>query len=165
MSPHLLVTQLRFTRSEFLRCLEGVSDEDARRRIEPMNCLSWIVGHLASQENFYWVLWAQDKKLAPDLRELVGYGQPPSTPPWDEMWATWREITAAADKYLDTLTEEQLHTRLEWKGKPLRENTGTMLYRNIYHYWHHLGQAHAIRQMLGHTDLPEFVGDMTQASY
>ncbi len=165
MSPHLLVSQLRFSRSELLRCLEGVSDEDARRSLKPMNCLSWIVGHLASQENFYWVLWAQGQTLAPGLRELVGYGQPPSAPPWDEMWATWREITATADKYLDTLAEEQLRTHLEWKGKPLRESIGTMLYRNIYHYWFHLGEAHAIRQMLGHTDLPDFVGDMSQASY
>ena len=27
------------------------------------------------------------------------------------------------------------------------------------------GEAHAIRQMLGHTDLPQFVGDMSQAFY
>lgn len=53
--PHPLVTQLRFARSELVRCLEGVSPEDALRRIEPMNCLSWIVGHLASQEHFLWV--------------------------------------------------------------------------------------------------------------
>ena len=43
---HPLVTQLRFARSEFVRCLEGVSDEDARSRIMPMNCISWMVGHL-----------------------------------------------------------------------------------------------------------------------
>ena len=42
---HPLVTQLRFARSELMRCLEGVSDQDARRRFEPMNCISWIVGH------------------------------------------------------------------------------------------------------------------------
>lgn len=53
--PHQLVDQLRFARSELLRCLDGVSDADAVRRIEPMNCISWIVGHLASQENHYWV--------------------------------------------------------------------------------------------------------------
>jgi hypothetical protein len=27
------------------------------------------------------------------------------------------------------------------------------------------GEAHAIRQMLGHTDLPQFVGDMSEALY
>ena len=46
MSSHPLVTQLRFTRSEFLRCLDGVAGEEARRRFEPMNCISWIIGHL-----------------------------------------------------------------------------------------------------------------------
>jgi hypothetical protein len=59
MPPHPLVTQLRFARSELVRCLEGVSDEDALRRFEPMNCISWIIGHLANQEHFYWVLAAQ----------------------------------------------------------------------------------------------------------
>ncbi len=34
---HPLVTQLRFARSEFVRCLEGISDEDARHRIMPKN--------------------------------------------------------------------------------------------------------------------------------
>jgi hypothetical protein len=50
--PHLLVSQLRFARAEFVRCLQGVSAEDGIRRLKPMNCISWIVGHLASQENF-----------------------------------------------------------------------------------------------------------------
>ena len=78
------------------------------------------MGHLATQENAYWVLWAQGTRLAPGLRELVGHGQPASTPSWDEMWEAWREITNAADKYLDTLTEAQLRTHLEWKGKLLQ---------------------------------------------
>ena len=32
MQPHLLVLQLRFARSEFVRCLEVVSAEDAVRQ-------------------------------------------------------------------------------------------------------------------------------------
>ncbi|MEE8391197.1 MAG: DinB family protein [Anaerolineae bacterium] len=165
MMTHPLVTQLRFTRSELVRCLEGVSAKDGVSRIDPMNCISWIIGHLASQENSYWVRWAQGQKLAPDLRKLVGYGRPASTPPLDEIWDVWRTITTAADRYLDTLTPELMQTHLEWKGKPLEESIGTMLFRNIYHYWFHLGEAHAIRQMLGHTDLPQFVGDMSRALY
>src|SRR4051812_20536632 len=41
---HPLVEQLRFARSEFRRGIEGVSDEEARRRFLPMNCLSWNIG-------------------------------------------------------------------------------------------------------------------------
>jgi hypothetical protein len=165
MTPHPLVGQLRFARSELVRCLDGISDADARHRFEPMNSISWIVGHLASQENAYWVLIAQGNKVAPDLHKLVGYGRPASTPPLEDMWAAWREITSAADAYLDTLANSQLQTHLAWRGEPREESVGTMLMRNIYHYWFHCGEAHAIRQMLGHTDLPQFVGNMSQALY
>lgn len=162
---HPLVVQLRFARSEFQRCLEGVSAEDAVKRLEPMNCISWIVGHLANQENGYWVYLAQGKALAPELRKLVGFGQPASTPPLATMWATWREITAAADVYLDTLSPDLLLTRFLWKGSPMDETVGTLLQRNLYHYWFHTGEAHAIRQLLGHTDLPQFVGEFGEAVY
>ncbi len=164
--PIPLVVQLRFARSEFVRCLEGVSDEDARRRIQPMNCISWIIGHLADQEQRYWVQMAQGRLLAPDLNDLVGFGKPASTPPLDAMWTTWRMVTAAADEYLETLTVGTLPTYLEWKGKPRPESIGTMLLRNTYHYWFHIGEIQAIRQLLGQANLPEYVGDIeTEAPY
>jgi uncharacterized damage-inducible protein DinB len=162
---HPLVNQLRFTRHELVRCLEGVSDEEARRRLRPMNCISWIIGHLALQEHDYWVLFGQGRNIAPDLGELVGYGQPASTPPLAEMWETWRTITMAADTYLDTLTPELLRTHFVWQGEHDQENIGTRLLRNIYHYWFHTGEAHAIRQQLGHTNLPDFVGRMPPDLY
>jgi uncharacterized damage-inducible protein DinB len=165
MNCHPLVTQLRFARSEFVRCLDGVSAEDGVRRIMPMNSISWIVGHLANQEHGWWVYLAQGRILAPGLNDLVGFGKPASTPPLDEMWAIWRTVTQAADEYLDTLTTETLQTHLLHNGVPRPESIGTMIQRNIYHYWHHLGEAHAIRQMLGHQDLPQFVGDMSPAIY
>jgi len=165
MSAHPLVMQLRFTRSEFLRGLDGVTDEEARRRFEPMNCISWIIGHLANQEHNYWVRIAQERNLVPALNDLAGYGQPASTPPLEEMWEAWHLVTAAADEFLDTLTRQTLQTHLTWKGEPRQESIGTMLYRNMDHYWYHLGEAHAIRQLLGHRDLPQFVGDMSQAPY
>ncbi len=163
---HPLVTQLKFARSEFVRCLQGVSKEDAVRRNEPMNCISWFVGHLAVQENFYWVYMAQEKSIQPSLNKLVGYGQPASTPPFDEMWQSWEDITQTADKYLETITQGVLETNIMFdNGKTSRERIGTMLLRNYYHYWFHTGEVHAIRQMLGHNNLPEFVGDFSNYQY
>ena len=162
---HPLVTQLRFARSEFVRALDGVSAEEGMHRLGPMNCISWIIGHLANQENVYWVLFPTGRNPAPALMDLVGFGQPATTPPLDDMWQTWQLVTSAADEFLGTLVVEMLLTHLEWKGKPRPESIGTMLLRNIYHYWYHLGEAHAIRQQLGHTDLPQFVGDMSAALY
>ena len=95
--PHPLVTQLRFTRDEFVRGLQGLTDDEARRRFQAMNSISWM-----------------------------------------------------------TLTTEGMQA-------PLAEgfgSVGTFLRRTTYHYWYHLGEALAVRQMLGHGDLPDFVGDI-----
>jgi len=165
MQPHLLVSQLRFARSEFVRGLEGVSEEEGVRRLMPMNCINWMVGHLANQEHRYWVQLGQQKTLVPELNGLVGYGKPASTPPLAEMWAVWKKVTAAADPYLDSLTPEILQTYPLRDGKPVDETVGTLLMRNIYHYWYHTGEASAVRQMLGHKGLPDFVGDINQAPY
>lgn len=162
---HPLVVQLQFARSEFARCLEGLTDADARRRLEPMNCISWMIGHLAAQEQGYWVMLAQGERPYPDLHKLVGYGSPPSTPPLAEMLDAWHTITAAADRYLATVTPEILLSHFERRGEPLAESVGTMLQRNIYHYWFHCGEAYAARQMLGHTGMGDFVGDMSAAQY
>lgn len=162
---HPLVTQLHFARSEFMRCLEGLSDEDAQTRVLPMNCISWMIGHLANQEQFYWIYMPQGKLVHPNLNELVGYGRPASTPLLAEMQKVWQEITAVADNYLATLTTNQLTQHLVDGENKSRETVGTMLLRNTYHYWFHTGEAHAVRQQLGHKDLPQFVGNMQTAVY
>jgi hypothetical protein len=125
MTTHLLVTQLRFARSELLRCIEGVTEEEALRRFKPMNSIGWILGHLANQENRYWVIVAQGNETYAELNEGVGYGKPTSTPSLTEMRSTWQKITQLADTYLDTLTPEILQSRLERKGKPVQEIVGT----------------------------------------
>jgi len=120
---------------------------------------------LTNQEHRYWVRLAQQQDLAPGLNALVGYGRPASTPPLDEMWAVRRTVTAATDEYLDSLTPEIMKSFFQHDGRPLDENIGTLLLRNIFHYWYHTGEAAAVRQVLGHTDLPEFVGDTEAAAY
>jgi hypothetical protein len=159
---HPLVTQLQFTRNEFARCMSDVSEDDAVKRVEPLNCLSWIVGHMASHEQFMWLKLRLGKVIDSDLVKLVGFGQPASTPPWDQMWATWREITTAADEYLASVTDETVGDPHYQPGPERAESIGISLLRNIYHYWHHIGEAHAIRQILGHSDLPVFVGLMDE---
>jgi hypothetical protein len=71
MATHPLVTQLRFARSEFRRCLDGVSPEDAARRLGPLNCISWIVGHLANQEHFLWATWHTVTQAADEFLDTV----------------------------------------------------------------------------------------------
>jgi uncharacterized damage-inducible protein DinB len=158
--PHPLVEQLRFTRREWLRGLDGVSEEEAARHFGPMNCIGWIAGHLAWHEQRYWLQRAQDRVLYPVLNELYRYGAPMSTPSLREMLEIWHAVTRAADPYLDGLTTAALQEELLHKGRPVGQTVGSALRRITYHYWYHTGEIQAIRQMLGHADLPEYVGDI-----
>ena len=155
---HPLLTQLRFTRAEFQRGLSAVTESDARTHCGQMNCISWIVGHLAWQEQLYWLTRVQGQILLPELNTLCANGAPQSTPPLDEMWQAWNTVVKTADPYLESLTPKALTAHMLVDGKPARESVGTMLLRMIYHYWYHLGESQAIRQNLGHTDLAAFVG-------
>lgn len=157
---HPLVEQLRFARSEFQRSLVGVTDEEARKRFMPINTISWMIGHLASQEQHYWLNMPQGKIAAPRLYELTAHGIPATTPSLNDMWSDWTEVTGMADHYLDRLSTEMMQEYLIWNGTARQENIGTMLLRTTYHYWFHNGEAQAVRQLLGHTALPEFVGNI-----
>lgn len=159
--PHPLILQLRFTRSEFKRGLAGLTEAEARQRFLPLNSISWNIGHMAWQEQRYWLWRAQDKILLPHLNEQFAYGAPAHTPPLDEIWGHWHTITAAADVWLDTVTTEKLQSEVVMtNGEALGTSWGNLLQRVIYHYWYHTGENLAIRQNLGHKNLPDFVGDI-----
>ena len=163
---HPLVDQFRFTRSEWLRGLDGISEEDGSRHFGSMNCISWTVGHLAWHEQRTFLQRPQDKIIFPELNELFAYGAPMNTPSFKEMMEIWHTITEAADPYLDTLTTETLQTDLLLNGKPVGQSRGSALRRITYHYWYHIGEIQAMRQMIGHSSLPEYVGNIeTEAPY
>lgn len=164
--PHPLIDQLRFTRNEFMRGVKGLSDEDARKRLLPMNCISWNIGHLAWQEQRYFLGFGQGQILFPEIERDFAYGAPASTPPLKEVLSAWKAITSAADAWLDTLTPATLQKQPVVKGRVIARRHGDMLQRTIYHYWYHTGENLAIRQQLGHTGLPQFVGNIDrQAPY
>ncbi|HLC02280.1 MAG TPA: DinB family protein [Anaerolineales bacterium] len=160
--PHPLVDQLDFTRSEWQRGLEGISAEDGVRHLGPMNCVSWTVGHLAWQEQRYFLERAQGELVFPELNTTYAYGAPMSTPLLSDTLRTWRDVIQASRAYLDSLTTESLQQELPLEGKPVGQSIGSALRRMTYHYWYHIGEIQAVRQMLGHAGLPEYVGDLEE---
>jgi hypothetical protein len=159
---HPLVLQLRFARSEFLRGLEGVTDEEAKKRFMPMNCIAWNVGHLTWQEQRYWLFRAQNLMPRPEIHDEFRWNAPATTPNLTEILKVWQEITAQCDPWLDQQTSESIEAGHEFEvdGQKVTLTFGTLLLRTIYHYWYHCGENQAIRQMLGHTGLPDFVGNI-----
>lgn len=157
---HPLIDQFRFTRREWLRGLDGVSESDGARHFGQMNCISWTVGHLAWHEQRYWLERSQGKILFPMLNELFAYGAPMSTPSLKEMLDCWQQVTQAADPLLDSLTTVRFQEELLLNGQAVGQTVGSALRRITYHYWYHIGEIQAIRQLLEHPNLPEYVGDI-----
>lgn len=162
MTAHLHIAQLRFARQKWLLGLEGITPEEATRPFGKMNCISWMIGHLACFEQLIWLEMTQDQTVS-EAVHACGFGKPASTPPLVEMQSAWTAIITEADRFLDTLTDDDLGRKPVHNGRPWRENIGTYLLRHTWHYWYHLGEQQAIRQVLGHTDLPQFVGRMDPA--
>jgi len=100
---HTMVQMLNLTRKEFERNLVGLTDEDARKRIEPMNCISWIIAHVACQHRAFFVDWPAGRKT--DSRYLpYGHGAPPSEPPLDEAMGLWQDACKESEAWLQAAT-------------------------------------------------------------
>jgi hypothetical protein len=155
---HPWVDQLRFVRGEWLRAFDGINDDEGFKRFGPINSLGWMMGHLAWHENICWNVRGQDVNPAPQLHDMVGNGKPASTPRLGEMLEAWRLVTRTADAYLDALDNDKMLGYWERNGKRHMESIGTSVQRVCYHYFFHIGESQAVRQLLGHTNLPSFVG-------
>ena len=94
---HPLIDQLRFTRSELVRSLNGVTEKEGFKRFGVMNSIAWIVGHVANQEQRYWIRRLGRPPVVEELQDLVGSGRPASTPSLAAMLAARDAIVAAAD--------------------------------------------------------------------
>lgn len=154
---HPLVDQLRFTRTEWQRALRGVPEADGSKRLGPMNSISWIVAHLAWHEQRYWLTRLSGVTPIPSLNDLGASGGQATTPSLAAMRRAWRTVMSMADPALDALDEAAMDRSLSGAGG---RRTGDALQRVIYHYWFHIGEILAIRQMLDHPGRPEFVGNI-----
>ena len=78
------------------------------------------------------------------------------------MLSAWDKVITATDAWLDAVTAEILLTDVTRSGGSGRVAYGDLMLRNIYHYWYHTGENAGIRQALGHSKLPDFVGDFEE---
>ncbi len=160
---HQLVSQYQFTRQQFLAGVDGVSAEDSVKRLMPMNSISWIVGHLAQFDQVIWCEMAQGITISEAVKACAN-GKPASTPDLSIMLADWHKIRSTSDVFVNNLDDHQMSEFLKSNGRPSFENMGTTLLRQTWHYWYHLGEIQAIRQMLNHKNLPPFVGAIPAAA-
>jgi len=143
-----------------MRGLRGVSEDDAARHFGQMNSIGWIVGHLAWQEQRTLFLRLRGELLFPEINEEFAFGAPMSTPSLKAMRGAWNRVTKGADPFLDSLTTRDLLRDLPLNGTRSGQNLGSAIRRMTFHYWFHIGEIQAIRQMLGQKRLPQYVGNL-----
>lgn len=141
----------RFALTEFERGLEGLSDEDARKRLakadgSELNAIAWTVAHIAG----HWLNRPERlRRYGPGSRNT-------EAPPLEDALTLLAEAKGFTESWLPEATEEFLASRPEGlRG----ESVGTGVMRAALHTWFHAGEINAVRQMLGHSEI-SFVGPM-----
>lgn len=155
---HPRVDQLRFARAEWLRGLAGLSEADGAVRVEPMNSISWMVGHMAWHERECWFRRTRGLEIEPIL-DAFASGRARSVPSLADMQAAWERVVAGSDHFLEGLTTADLAARPAHDRRPDPPIVGSQVQYVTYHYWSHIGEVSAVRQLLGHPGLAEYVGD------
>ncbi len=153
---HFLVSQLKFAKQSWLRGLEGLSAADAEQRLANNNSISWMVAHLAQFDQMAWL----DAPVNTAV-EACRWGQPASIPDYAEMRAAWDAINAVVEPKLATFTDAEIFG----PSRHPSENAAMVLQRQTWHYWFHLGEMSSIRQSLGHTGLPQYIGRIDPEAY
>ncbi len=108
-------------RRELIRWLDGVSQQ-----LEPINSTSWIIGHLAVQDQQQGIEPAQAALQDPSHPDFVGNGKPASPPPVDEMWTIWSGFKYETDQNFETKTSQMLTTHQEKDEAPGSESAGRL---------------------------------------
>ncbi|MEM7799317.1 MAG: DinB family protein [Chloroflexota bacterium] len=157
---HLLIEQLRFTKQEWLRGHVGLSAEDAQKRLGHSNSISWMVAHLADFDQAIWIVQRGQRPPVSEAVTACAYGQPASVPSFDEMMAAWHAIQDEIVEIQEAVTADDLNRPHGTNRVPAHENLATLIWRQTWHYWYHLGEMQAIRQALGHENLAQFVGSI-----
>ncbi len=162
---HYLVTQLEFAREEFQRVMQGVTSREGEKVLSPFNSLGFMVGHMAVHEHTMWLVMAEQRELYSDIGERFGSGVAATVPQWNEVWDVWHRVTQESDSFLASITDHNVDATLNFREEGMDESIGHTLLRVIKHYWFHIGEAHGLRQALGHQDIPDFVGDVKRMRY
>jgi hypothetical protein len=151
-TPLLIVRLLLDAREEFRRVSEAVPNPGRGGAIGRLNAGSFIVAHIASQDDRVWNAGAQG--LAGDawLSDAnAGHGAPRSTPDYVEALAALDRTFARSAPFLEALTETELDQPLS-SDVPGR-TIGAQLARSIGHTWAHAGELSALASLVGAPDL------------
>lgn len=153
--PPRLVRLLWDAYDEVERVAGALPTPGQGRAIGRLNAGSWIVAHVAQQQEAYWCTGAQG--LEPDewLAGLdVGFGSEPSVPDYAESLAAFGRVRARAIPYLRSLRDGDLDSIMESsRGSGGAPTVGDLLVRSVGHLFVHTGELATIASLVGAPDM------------
>ena len=150
---YLPIEVARFTLAEFNRNLEGLSEDDARARMNKagggeMNAITWAMAHIVG----HWL-------SRPERLENFDFRSADPAPPTLADARAWLDEAAAfTEGWLPNADPELLGSKPDFLGG---ESIGTGVMRATLHTWFHCGEINAVRQLLGHPEIA-FLGNITE---
>ncbi len=152
VSTLLVVRLLLDARDEFRRVAEAVPNPGRGGAIGRLNPGSFIVAHIATQDDLVWNVALQG--LEPDawlVAANAGHGAPRSTPDYDEALAALDRTFARSEATVTALAEEDLDRELS-SSVPGRI-VAAQLARSTAHTWSHAGELATLASLVGAPDL------------
>ena len=160
-----LAGMVRESWADLDRAVEGLSREDAERRLANASPISWTLAHCTYLVDSWLNVRFQGTLPHPSLdRETLRMGAAGDALDWNEIQVAVQEVRVIARHYLDALTEEALDVTHAYTGsmEPLRETGITPRYALMHivaHHYVHIGEIASARTALGH-DVGDYPGLM-----
>lgn len=133
------------TATRVLRCVEDVSDDEARRTLTNLSPIVWQLGHLALSDGGFLQRGGVVSPAPASFTDLfkTGSGGPAAYPPLAEVKAVFE----AAQRELETLARSaDLAQRVDARNYA---TLGEMLVFAAYHRGYHVGKMTTLRALLG----------------
>jgi len=164
MDPRLepLTAVLAVNTLLFLNCLDGVTDEDALRRVDGRtNSLGFIAAHLVGARAY--AAGAVGGDGTDPFAELLGsvksIDEVERLPALDEIRAAWARVTRQLEAALDGISPEALDAEAKYQFPIEDPSVLGMVAFLAQHDSYHIGQLAFLRKHLGYGAMSYHGGD------
>jgi uncharacterized damage-inducible protein DinB len=144
----MMSQQLTASRERLRRCLEDVTDDEARQVLAgQLSPVTWQVGHVATIDASFVTRGGGTFTLPPRYAELFGTGTGGRAdyPPLSNVWAVF---DGAHQALLRVAAQAHYPTPVESRSRAFT-NLGEMLIFACHHRGYHIGKITTLRALLG----------------
>lgn len=141
-----LVNLFEFNNALFSEKIFSLSEEIANHRIDHVNPIVWVAGHLVSSRNHVLNLVGVERDFLYEDTFKGGFDEKTKYPTMLELGSEFDDITGKLFNQLKNISEDQLNKDLGYDLPNQATTVGGSLVFWLYHEAWHLGQIAVIRR-------------------